>query len=166
VPDPEALGRLRLAAMERFLFDYPAGQRDGRYVPDSLPRLGFADATFDLALCSHCLFLYSGRLTLDFHLASIRELCRVAAETRIFPLIDLAGRPSQHITPVCAKLRDEGYAVSIQKVDYEFVKGGNEMMVVRGEGHRFIPSPGTPGEARFIPSPGTPGEGKGGGADL
>ena len=45
----------------------------------------FADREFDLALCSHLLFLYSEQLTADFHLASIRELCRVAGEVRVFP---------------------------------------------------------------------------------
>jgi hypothetical protein len=131
VPDPEALGRMRLAVMQRFLEDYPAGQRDGRYIAQSLPKLDLPSAGFDLALCSHCLFLYSGRLTLEFHVDSIRDMCRVARETRIFPLVDLAGRPSAHLDPVRDRLISDGLAVSIVPVRYEFVKGANQMMVVR-----------------------------------
>ena len=55
---PPHMGQVRVAAMERFLLDYDAGLREGRYVPAALPHLPFADEWFDLALCSHLLFLY------------------------------------------------------------------------------------------------------------
>jgi hypothetical protein len=83
----EELGRVRLAAMEAFLADYPSGVRQGRYVEGHLPHLPFGDKQFDLAVCSHLLFLYSEQLSADFHVSSIRELCRVAREVRIFPLL-------------------------------------------------------------------------------
>ena len=35
--DPQHMGRVRLAAMERFLLDYDAGRREGRYVAAALP---------------------------------------------------------------------------------------------------------------------------------
>jgi hypothetical protein len=47
------LGRVRLAAMEEFLSDYPEGAAHGRYVDASLPALPFDDEEFDLAVCSH-----------------------------------------------------------------------------------------------------------------
>ncbi len=49
--NPEVLGAIRLAAMERFLEDYDAGKAAGRYVEGALPSLPFDDETFDLALC-------------------------------------------------------------------------------------------------------------------
>lgn len=128
----EELGRIRLAAMDRFLSDYDAGRRAGRYVAASLPTLPFADKCFDLALCSHFLFLYSGILDMNFHYSAIRELCRVAGEVRIFPLLDLAGATSLHLPPVAEMLERRGYAVSIQGVDYEFQKGGDQMLRVCG----------------------------------
>ncbi len=79
------LGRVRMAAMEEFLADYPAGRREGRYVAAALPDLPFADGEFDLALCSHFLFLYSGHLSEEFHVRSIAELCRVAREAQGLP---------------------------------------------------------------------------------
>jgi SAM-dependent methyltransferase len=130
----EELGHLRGAAMEEFLSDYPAGVARKRYVDGELPRLPFADKTFDLALCSHLLFLYSEHLSEDFHVASIKELCRVAGEARIFPLLELGSRKSRHLDNVRTRLTAAGYAVSIRTVPYEFQRGGNQMMTIRSRG--------------------------------
>ena len=127
----EELGRLRMAAMEEFLSDYPAGVMEKRYVDGELPRLPFPDGAFDLALCSHLLFLYSEQLSEDFHVESIKELCRVAREVRIFPLLELGSRKSRHVEAVYARLTAEGYCVSIRTVPYEFQRGGNQMMAVK-----------------------------------
>lgn len=127
----DELGRVRREAMEEFLSDYGNGIEQGRYVFGELPSLPFANGHFDLALCSHLLFLYSAQLSEAFHLASIRELCRVAAEVRIFPLLELGARKSRHVDAVIAKLEREGYLVRIEPVPYEFQKGGNQMMTIR-----------------------------------
>jgi SAM-dependent methyltransferase len=128
----DELGRLRLAAMEEFLSDYPRGAAQGRYVAGELPHLPFAAGEFDLAVCSHLLFLYSAHLSSDFHMASIRELCRIAGEVRVFPLLELGARPSRHLQAVTANLTAAGYTVTIVPVPYEFQRGGNQMMQVRG----------------------------------
>jgi hypothetical protein len=93
--------------------------------------LPFHDSEFDLALSSHLLFLYSDQLGEAFHDAAASELCRVAPEVRIFPLLALDGRPSPYVGRVLARLRSEGRHVSIERVPYEFQKGGNEMMRIR-----------------------------------
>jgi hypothetical protein len=126
--DPDALGQARLAAMERFLEDFEAGLAAGRYLPEALPSLTFADQQFGLSLCSHLLFLYSEQLSFEFHRASIQELLRVSAELRIFPLLDLACQTSVHVAPVEAFFRAEGFKVEICRVPYEFQKGGGQMM--------------------------------------
>jgi SAM-dependent methyltransferase len=127
----EELGRIRMEAMKEFLADYPAGRKEGRYIEASLPNLPFNDGAFDLALCSHFLFLYSEQLSEDFHIRSIKELCRVSSETRIFPLMELGTRRSRHLESVAAGLDKNGFAVTIEKVPYEFQKGGNEMMKIK-----------------------------------
>ncbi len=48
--------------MNDFLADYRAGRQEGRYVDAALPALPFDDLAFDLALCSHLLFLYTTQL--------------------------------------------------------------------------------------------------------
>ena len=128
---PEHMGEVRLATMERFLLDYADGVRDGRYVAAGLPRLPFGDATFDLALCSHLLFLYAEQLSLAFHVDSVIEMARAAREVRIFPLLALGNVPSPHVGPVREELERRGYVHEVCKVPYEFQKGGDEMLVVR-----------------------------------
>ena len=129
--DADALGRARLAAMRRFLADFEEGKQAGRYVAGELPALPFADANFDIALCSHLLFLYSDHLSLDAHVAGLRELLRVAGEVRVFPLLTLAGTLSPHLAPVREALRRDGHAVEEVKVPYEFQRGGDAMLRVR-----------------------------------
>ena len=126
----DELGRLRMETMEAFLVDYDAGKHDGRYVDAELPDLAFPDGYFDLAVCSHFLFLYSEHLPDTFHCGSILELCRVATEVRIFPLITLDGIPSPHLPRVIDDLRGN-CEISIEIVPYEFRRGGNQMMRVR-----------------------------------
>lgn len=128
--DADELGQARLAAMERFLLDYKAGQVEGRYRYQSLPKLELTDAQFGLCLCSHLLFLYSDQLSLNFHMASIAELLRVAQEVRIFPLLKLDGEPSPYTETVIEKLSSQGFDVQVQSVAYEFQKGGNQMLKV------------------------------------
>ena len=126
----DELARLRMEAMEAFLTDFEAGKLAGRYLPHELPALPFADAQFDLALCSHFLFLYTDHLSREFHCRAIREMCRVAGEARVFPLLDLESRPSRYVGPVCTQLRGEGYTCEVRAVPYEFQRGGDEMLRV------------------------------------
>ena len=127
----EELRSLRSSAMERFLADFEAGKSEGRYVDAELPTLPFEDDAFDLALCSHFLFLYSEQLSEDFHFAAIREMNRVADEVRIFPLLALGGAPSPRVEAVSQRLRDCGLVSAIELVPYEFQRGGNQMMRVK-----------------------------------
>ena len=117
-----------MRAMELFLADYDAGRSHGRYVDAALPGLPFPDGAFDLALCSHYLFLYSAQVSEALHVASVREMCRVASEVRIFPLIALGGARSPHLWPCLHHLAEAGYHTSIELVPYEFQRGGNEML--------------------------------------
>lgn len=130
IKSPDALGQIRLSAMQTFLADYDQGKQRGRYVAGELPALPFAPAAFDLALCSHFLFLYSDQLSLAFHQQAIEAMCRVAREARIFPLLTYNAEPSPFVKPVLAKLIEDGYHVSIERVAYEFQRGGNQMLRV------------------------------------
>jgi hypothetical protein len=128
IPSPQDLGRIRLEAMEEFLRDFQSGKGEGRYLPHELPDLPFTDGGFDLALCSDLLFTYSGQLSLDFHCRAVLEMYRVTREVRVFPLLDHGGQPTFHVEPVCCFLKEHGCRVSIEPVDYEFQRGGNQML--------------------------------------
>ncbi len=126
--DPDDLLANRRKALDLFLADYDQGLRAKRYLIGELPSLPFENKAFGLALSSHLLFLYSEHLSLDFHIAALRELCRVASEVRVFPLLTLARKPSPHLDAARAALQDDDWSSEIVKVDYGLQKGGNEML--------------------------------------
>ncbi len=131
IKNTDELRRIRMDAMQQFLLDFPQGKQQGRYIAAELPALDFTDNTFDIALCSHFLFLYSEHFSLDFHIQSVLELARVAREVRIFPLLELNGKQSRHLDPVIKQLNTCGYRASLEKVDYEFQKGANRMLKIQ-----------------------------------
>lgn len=127
---PEYVGEIRMAAMNAFLADYEDGVFEDRYVEERLPKLSFPDQSFDLTLSSHFLFLYSETLSLEFHLAAIREMLRVAREIRIYPLLSMGGAPSPHLRPAIAALRLDGFRVERVPTSYEFQIGATELLRV------------------------------------
>jgi hypothetical protein len=126
----DALKQSRQRSIELFLQDYDRGKQEERYQTAELPNLEFTDAQFDLALCSHFLFLYSQHYSELFHLNSILEMLRVSREVRIFPLLTLMLEKSPYLAKIEEYFRQLGYEVSIVPVEYEFQKGGNEMLVI------------------------------------
>jgi hypothetical protein len=130
ITSPDELGRLRLEAMGDFLGDYDQGKRDGRYILAQLPDLPFAARSFDLALCSHFLFFYADHLSAAFHRQAVDELCRVAHEVRIFPLLTYNAEPCPLISPIIDHLQKACRTATIEKVPYEFQRGGNMMMKI------------------------------------
>ena len=133
IPSPDELGRVRLKAMSEFLSDYERGREAGRYIPAQLPDLPFAPRSFDLALSSHFLFFYSDSLPLGFHKNAVDELCRVAREVRIFPLLTYNAEPSTFVAPIVGHLQDAGRTVTIERAPYEFQRGGNMMMKIQSD---------------------------------
>jgi hypothetical protein len=128
--DPDNLRRNRREAFNRFLTDFHAGLREGRYITGALPGLAFNSQSFGLAFCSHLLFLYSDRLSEEFHIRSVLELGRVAAEVRLFPLLTLTGEQSPYLASVRAATQAAGWSSEIVRVDYELQRGGNQMLRV------------------------------------
>ena len=126
--DPDSLLANRRAALMKFLADYETGLRDRRYTIGELPNLPFASGAFGLAVCSHLLFLYSDLLAEDFHIQAVRELCRVAHEVRIFPLLTHKRNPSPYLTAVRTTLDADGWRSEVVRVNYEFQRGGNQML--------------------------------------
>lgn len=128
---PEDLAEHRMRSMRSFLADFASPGASSSYVCASLPDLPFRANSFDVALCSHLLFLYSDHLNLDFHRRAIREMLRVAAQVRIYPVLDMQSRISDHLPPVVAELREAGFLAEQKQVDYEFLKGADKMLWIR-----------------------------------
>jgi hypothetical protein len=118
----------RLTAMEQFIADYDLGIAQGRYVTGSVTGLPFHDHSYDLALCSHLLFLYSETHNLAFHLQALQELTRVAEEVRVYPLLEMGAAESRHLRAVMMALPRMGLRAGKIRVSCEFQRGGNEML--------------------------------------
>ncbi len=120
----------RTRVTENFAADYDTGKQQGRYTVGELPRLAYADNTFDIGLCSHFLFLYSAQFDKAFHVAAIEEMLRVCQTVRIFPLLTLSQEKSPYLVSVIKHLEKATYQGTIEKVDYELQPGGNEMLKI------------------------------------
>ncbi|MFC6010259.1 methyltransferase domain-containing protein [Nocardia lasii] len=129
--DPDEHRLIRHRSAQRFTAH--ARTSPQHYVPAALPTLPFPDGSFDLVLSSHLLFSYADDLDYDFHRRSILELARVTrSEIQLFPLMPVG---SAHRYPqldeLLAELARSGVTSRIVQVDYEFQRGGNEMVVCR-----------------------------------
>lgn len=129
--NPQSLKASRIKTLETFLQDYQRGKEAGRYQGQELPDLNFADQSYDLALCSHFLFLYSEQCDRDFHIAAIQEMLRISREVRIFPLLTLMQETSPYVDVARDKFENLGYLTSIVPVPYELQPGANKMLVIR-----------------------------------
>lgn len=123
------LGELRMSAMEVFLADYERGKEEKRYIEAALPTLPFEYGQFDLAVCSHFLFLYSEQVNLQQHLDAMQELTRVAKEVRVYPLVTLKGNLSPHLETVINHLSDLGIKCELVDSEYRFQEGAYKMLV-------------------------------------
>ena len=129
---PDEYKEYRVQTFENFLSDYNIGRNQGRYVIGELPKLDFEESLFDLALCSHFLFFYSEQLNYEFHLASVKELLRIAVEVLIFPLLDVKTvKRSVHFDPIIGELANEGFRVEFRKSAYNMQKGENKVLIIQ-----------------------------------
>ena len=125
----EARERMRARALAEFLLDF--AEHPARYITASLPQLPFDDGAFDLALCSHLLFTWADQLGHEWHLAALRELCRVATEVRVFPtVLQGAGEPVPFWDDLMEDLRRDGVRTQLRQVPYQFQVGADTMLVL------------------------------------
>jgi len=135
---PDHLLENRRKALALFLDDFAVGKAEGRYKVGAFPDLAFSNQEFELALCSHFLFLYSDHFSYDFHLSAIEEMCRIAKDVRIFPILTLKQVRSPYVDLIIEDLRQKGIQAEIKTVGYELQKDGNQALFIhqaeRGEG--------------------------------
>lgn len=129
-PDVASHDQARQAAAEVFARDITAHPQ--RYVAGALPHLPFEDRSFDLILSGHLLFTYTDRLDANFHLEALLELVRVTrSQVRVFPLLQHTGHSDpQLLDYLCSQLSASGIHTQMRPVDYEFQRGGNQMLVL------------------------------------
>ena len=123
---PEDVVQRRRDVLTAFISDFQAATRRGRYVSACLPELPFLSRSFDLVLCSHLLF-YSAEFDSKMHLSFLREMLRVGREVRVFPLLDMDGKPSAHLNNAIQTLRVSTH-VELVPLSFEFRSGDAKML--------------------------------------
>lgn len=119
----------RVGALEAFCADY--NTKD--YWFAELPKLPYADDSFDLVLSSHLLFVYDDRLDFAFHEASVTEMLRIGKEVRIFPLVDYKNSrvdESDNLSSFAYRMAEK-FGGEIVKVGFEFQKSGGYMLRIK-----------------------------------
>lgn len=120
----------RMAALDAF--DVDRRGHPHRYVTGALPDLPFDDGAFRMAVSSHLLFVYPDHFGYGDHLRCMRELVRVVThEVRIFPLVDTTTAPWPHLARLREDLAADGVSSEVHPVEYEFIRRGDEMLVLR-----------------------------------
>ncbi|MBX3422029.1 MAG: hypothetical protein KF752_10800 [Pirellulaceae bacterium] len=128
---PDHLRESRIQTLGRFLDDFDLGRSQGRYVVGQLPNTQLPDNSFQLALCSHFLFLYADHFPYEFHRAAVLEMLRLAPEVRIFPLLTLMLEPSSYVPRLIDEMQASGYECCVRTVTYQLQRGGNQMLCVK-----------------------------------
>ena len=118
-----------LLSKQLFLDDYTRGCEEGRYQSMALPRLPFDNDQFELALCTDFLALSptAGHGSAESFVA---ELCRVAEEVRVYPLMTSQGVMHDALGPVMLSLQQQNFGVEVREVAYDQQVGGNAMLRV------------------------------------
>ena len=115
--------------MRMFIDHYAQSSSSERYCVIDSSTLPFSDGQFSLALCSDFMFHTQSSDLLSPEVL-IKELCRVAHEVRVFPLLDEKGEVNPGLGPLMLMLQQDGYGVEVREVPYELRKGGNAMLRV------------------------------------
>ena len=119
------------SSLDIFFKTYNDDFKEDLYSSESLPVLNdFNASEFGLVICRHFLFKENANFTVDFHVRCIKEMCRVAKECRIFPLVGANSEPAKILPEVMKALQDEGVDVEVRKVSYELRRNANAMLRV------------------------------------
>lgn len=125
----EAIFSMWDANAQRFLADYQTGKQQQRYQQVLMPDLPYDNHQFQLALCSD--YVFNRHAQNDCRPEQVvAELCRVAEEVRIFPLLAENGEISEWLGPLMLDLQQRNHGIEIRQVAFENLKGGNAMLRV------------------------------------
>ena len=126
----EGLRQYREKAYKKFISHFSKNPQ--HYAIESLPNLSFQDNAFTLTLTSYFLFLYDELFDYHFHRDSLLELSRVTSgEVRIYPLVNIKAMRSPFIERILNDEKCHHLKFEIKKVDFEFVKNANELLIVK-----------------------------------
>lgn len=114
--------------IKAFFKDYAQGKQQKRYIPLESTNFSYDHFEFDYALCSHYFFSYNLDKSVEFHFEMLKNLCYIAKEVRIFPLLSSDGQLPELLGPLMHKLQNALIGLEILAVPYELQKQGNALL--------------------------------------
>ncbi|SDN17051.1 Methyltransferase domain-containing protein [Paenibacillus sp. yr247] len=123
----------RVESLRRFVKDYSSYDAASRYHVSFLPSLPFEDASFDLVLCSHFLFLYEEQFDFAFHQAAVHELvrvCKPGGEVRIYPLLNFGTVEYSRLSELISGLAMEGFSAQKRVARLPFLPNSHEFLCI------------------------------------
>ena len=99
-----------------FLADYETGKKQGRYRAMDLPPFSNVEETFELLLCTD--FLFNPPASSGTAQEMMDELCKLAAEVRVFPLPQDKNAVAAELGPMMLALQQRNFGVEIRAVNY------------------------------------------------
>jgi hypothetical protein len=103
-------------SLELFLSDYETGKKQGRYRAMDLPPFSNVEETYELLLCTD--FLFNPPVSSGTAQELMNELCKLAAEVRIFPLPQDKNAVAAELGPMMLALQQRNFGVEIRAVNY------------------------------------------------
>ncbi|GGI45494.1 hypothetical protein GCM10008018_12450 [Paenibacillus marchantiophytorum] len=123
----------RIEGLRRFVEDFSREDAASRYHVSYLPSLPFEEATFDLVVCSHFMFLYEEQFDFDFHQAAIRELlrvCKPGGELRIYPLLNFRTVEYSRLTDLMNGLQSDGFLAEKRQANLPFLPNSKQYLCI------------------------------------
>ncbi|KRE48235.1 methyltransferase domain-containing protein [Paenibacillus sp. Soil724D2] len=123
----------RVKGLKQFLNDFSSKDAASRYHAACLPSLPLAEASFDLVLCSHFLFLYEEQFDYAFHRAAVKELlrvCKLGGELRIYPLLNFRQAEYSKLSELINELTNEGYLVQKREAGLPFLPNSHQYLCI------------------------------------
>lgn len=123
----------RIEGLKQFVVDFSSKDADSRYHVSCLPSLPFAEASFDLVLCSHFLFLYEEQFDFAFHQAAVSELlrlCKPGGEVRIYPLLNFQTVEYSRLSDLINELKVKGYFVQKREASLPFLPNSQYLLSI------------------------------------
>lgn len=131
IETPEKYRAFLLDNLKKFFKTYEAEKTEARYSSEALPEIAFDDNAFDLAICPHFVFNSNPNFDTQFQIDCLQELCRVASECRIFPLLDTQGNRPEKLDEIIDHFNKSGYHTSINAVSYQLQRNADSMLVIK-----------------------------------
>ena len=104
-----------------------------RYMAGALPKLPYADKSFELVCCNHFLFLYQEQFDASFHLEALQEMLRVTKQGGrivVYPLVGFRNERYPELPQLIEKLHKQHTEVNLRSTPFRFLPAADHFLEI------------------------------------